>query len=475
MLHYFYKNRPIFFIFFIPLIRKPKKKTVHFNVTETATPIHQSNHPLSTSSTPIHTPASTPISTPILNNANSVNTLHLHHQSNNNINNLSNSSSNSNNNNVGNSIANSISAICSSTDTISSSSATTTNTVSSVVLPPNAATTTTTSASTLLPPSLQNVEAFSSFLGEEIVSNWRRGLELPPPQSQSGVATLRTSMQSMQLNHQISSPSADDHLSGSGIGSSNIIGTSSSIINHRHHDDKSSSHHDASSTASTPVLQDARSEENLNGSICGGGGGGGITPMSIPRSKSPEDNNNHLGALPHGPASFPLGLPYQFQERGHFRFAEDLQMPPGSMAGRLGDSLIPKGDPMEAKLQEMLRYNMDKYANQNLDTLHISRRVRELLSVHNIGQRLFAKYVLGLSQGTVSELLSKPKPWDKLTEKGRDSYRKMHAWSCDDNAVLLLKSLIPKKGKCFLFLFFFSFSFCYFDYKINFELKIFVV
>lgn len=81
------------------------------------------------------------------------------------------------------------------------------------------------------------------------------------------------------------------------------------------------------------------------------------------------------------------------------------------------------------------------------DTLHISRRVRELLSIHNIGQRLFAKYILGLSQGTVSELLSKPKPWDKLTEKGRDSYRKMHAWACDDNAIMLLKSLIPKKGK----------------------------
>lgn len=146
--------------------------------------------------------------------------------------------------------------------------------------------------------------------------------------------------------------------------------------------------------------------------------------------------------------NFLSSLQYQLSERNHFRFAEDLQLPPGtSLAGRLGDSLIPKGDPMEAKLQEMLRYNMDKYSNQNLDTLHISRRVRELLSVHNIGQRLFAKYVLGLSQGTVSELLSKPKPWDKLTEKGRDSYRKMHAWACDDSVVLLLKSLIPKKGE----------------------------
>lgn len=175
--------------------------------------------------------------------------------------------------------------------------------------------------------------------------------------------------------------------------------------------------------------------------------------------KNFEDNNNSMGSTPSGhgmgpgghphlPHGFLPGLPFQFQERGHFRFADDLQLPPGtSMAGRLGESLIPKGDPMEAKLQEMLRYNMDKYANQALDTLHISRRVRELLSVHNIGQRIFAKYILGLSQGTVSELLSKPKPWDKLTEKGRDSYRKMHAWSCDDNAVMLLKSLIPKKGK----------------------------
>ena len=111
------------------------------------------------------------------------------------------------------------------------------------------------------------------------------------------------------------------------------------------------------------------------------------------------------------------------------------------------DPLIPKSDPMETRLQEMLRYNMDKYANQSLDTLQLSRRVRELLSVNNIGQRMFARYILGLSQGTVSELLSKPKTWEKLTEKGRDSYRKMHAWAVDDAAVSLLKAVIPKRGQ----------------------------
>lgn len=98
------------------------------------------------------------------------------------------------------------------------------------------------------------------------------------------------------------------------------------------------------------------------------------------------------------------------------------------------------------RLQTKLRANIEKYMNENLNTMNISRCVRELLSVHNIGQRLFAKYVLGLSQGTVSELLSKPKPWDKLTEKGRDSYRKMHAWAADETCIYELKSLVPRKG-----------------------------
>merc|ERR1719232_823077 len=120
---------------------------------------------------------------------------------------------------------------------------------------------------------------------------------------------------------------------------------------------------------------------------------------------------------------------------------------PLSVPPLMSTSRIPKSDPMEAKLQDMLRFNMEKFAGQPLDTLGMSRRVRELLSIHNIGQRLFAKYVLGLSQGTVSELLSKPKSWDKLTEKGRDSYRKMHAWAYDENAIMLLKSLIPRKGE----------------------------
>lgn len=272
----------------------------------------------------------------------------------------------------------------------------------------------------ILPSPLQNVEQFGSFLGEEIVANWRRSLE----------RTIHSVM--------TSSPPADT----TPPKPATPVAADST----------------EKSAASTPVPADLHPTPGPQAS-----------PQPCPlqlngNPKSPEDNNNlHVSNNNMHPLNAAAMLsvnflrnedslkgPYRFDDhRSPFRFADELTGIPGAMVGRLGESLIPKGDPMEARLQEMLRYNMDKYANQNLDTLHISRRVRELLSIHNIGQRLFAKYILGLSQGTVSELLSKPKPWDKLTEKGRDSYRKMHAWACDDNAVMMLKSLIPKKGELF--------------------------
>jgi hypothetical protein len=86
------------------------------------------------------------------------------------------------------------------------------------------------------------------------------------------------------------------------------------------------------------------------------------------------------------------------------------------------------------------------HTNEVLNTADIAQKVRDLLSLHNIGQRIFAKYILGLSQGTVSELLSKPKHWDKLTEKGRESYRKMFSWSCSEQSINALKAISPRKG-----------------------------
>ena len=45
--------------------------------------------------------------------------------------------------------------------------------------------------------------------------------------------------------------------------------------------------------------------------------------------------------------------------------------------------------------------------------------------------QLFGESVLGLSQGSVSELLSKPKPWHMLSIKGREPFIRMQMWLND--------------------------------------------
>ena len=217
------------------------------------------------------------------------------------------------------------------------------------------------------------------------------------------------------------------------------------------------------SMISTKIDEHVRPPSSTSGIIATNGGDGSKThsedgtsspPMRLD-SKSPmkpPSDSDHPSQSPSLP-TLPPNIPAFSSHSMHPHFpshnpAISLPLPlPLSVPPIISTGRIPKSDPMEGRLQDMLRYNMEKYAGQALDTLGMSRRVRELLSVHNIGQRLFAKYVLGLSQGTVSELLSKPKCWEKLTEKGRDSYRKMHAWAYDENAVMLLKSLIPRKGE----------------------------
>lgn len=70
-------------------------------------------------------------------------------------------------------------------------------------------------------------------------------------------------------------------------------------------------------------------------------------------------------------------------------------------------------------------------AGPELDTQAITARVKEVLQLNNLGQKLFGEAVLELSQGSVSELLSKPKPWHMLSLKGREPFVKMQIWLSD--------------------------------------------
>ena len=58
-----------------------------------------------------------------------------------------------------------------------------------------------------------------------------------------------------------------------------------------------------------------------------------------------------------------------------------------------------------------------------------------------ICQQLFGNVVLGLSQGSVSYLLSNPKPWHKLSVKGREPFIRMQSWLDDPLNVEKLQSM----------------------------------
>ena len=70
-------------------------------------------------------------------------------------------------------------------------------------------------------------------------------------------------------------------------------------------------------------------------------------------------------------------------------------------------------------------------------TLFISwpTQIKDILSQYSISQRLFGESVLGLSQGSVSDLLARPKPWHMLTQKGREPFIRMKLFLDDDTAV----------------------------------------
>lgn len=56
---------------------------------------------------------------------------------------------------------------------------------------------------------------------------------------------------------------------------------------------------------------------------------------------------------------------------------------------------------------------------------------------------------MGLTQGSVSDLLARPKPWHKLSLKGREPFVRMQLWLNDPNNVEKLMDMkrMEKKGR----------------------------
>ncbi|VDP03123.1 unnamed protein product [Soboliphyme baturini] len=67
------------------------------------------------------------------------------------------------------------------------------------------------------------------------------------------------------------------------------------------------------------------------------------------------------------------------------------------------------------KQEQIDRYNY-------LNTADLVDRLKNYLCQYSISQRAFGSSVLGLTQSTTSDLLTKPKRWHSMTQKGREPY-----------------------------------------------------
>uniref|UniRef100_A0A182K4D9 DNA-binding protein SATB n=1 Tax=Anopheles christyi TaxID=43041 RepID=A0A182K4D9_9DIPT len=117
------------------------------------------------------------------------------------------------------------------------------------------------------------------------------------------------------------------------------------------------------------------------------------------------------------------------------------QGPPGPVSQHAAQPGAPNS--MRGSLHQHISPTVYEMAalTQDLDTQVITTKIKEALLANNIGQKIFGEAVLGLSQGSVSELLSKPKPWHMLSIKGREPFIRMQLWLSDANNVERLQAL----------------------------------
>lgn len=120
--------------------------------------------------------------------------------------------------------------------------------------------------------------------------------------------------------------------------------------------------------------------------------------------------------------------------------ADDLS--PLEQMQYIANSLVSKSPPVlavsghsvgRAALSPITQDQWDRCADLNTD--EVVQRVKDMLSEFSISQRLFGEHVLGLSQGSVSDLLARPKPWHMLTQKGREPFVRMRCFLEDPSSV----------------------------------------
>jgi hypothetical protein len=126
------------------------------------------------------------------------------------------------------------------------------------------------------------------------------------------------------------------------------------------------------------------------------------------------NNNNNAGPSSNEDATSPLHQQQQQQSR---QPRATGNMGPGAGVPRAVYSTSDITDPLNAEIDD------DIY----IDTKELCKRIAYELKQHSIPQAIFAERILCRSQGTLSDLLRNPKPWNRL-KSGRETFRRMFNW-----------------------------------------------
>ncbi|XP_026199160.1 homeobox protein cut-like 2 isoform X2 [Anabas testudineus] len=164
-----------------------------------------------------------------------------------------------------------------------------------------------------------------------------------------------------------------------------------------------------------------------------------VTAQSSP-SPPPSPAESHPSPLVE-PVSLSLESSKENQQPESLR----LGLPPHPEGGKSTPSLMTMHQPTNPLgIQELVAMSPE------LDTYAITKKVKEVLTDNNLGQRLFGETILGLTQGSVSDLLSRPKPWHKLSLKGREPFVRMQLWLNDPHNVDKLRAMKKMEKKAYL-------------------------
>ncbi|KAG5844470.1 hypothetical protein ANANG_G00162860 [Anguilla anguilla] len=131
------------------------------------------------------------------------------------------------------------------------------------------------------------------------------------------------------------------------------------------------------------------------------------------------------------------------QEPGESASQPPARTPASRPEPQPGTPLPVPGHP-SLSIQEMVAMSPE------LDTYVITKKVKEVLTDNNLGQRLFGETILGLTQGSVSDLLARPKPWHKLSLKGREPFVRMQLWLSDPRNVDKLMDMKRMEKKAYM-------------------------